>query len=118
MKVPKYVAWRPEAIRVMGRNFVVTFLPPHPMGDVALGLCNNAELTIDIQEGQHPIEEADTLIHEVLHAIWFVMSASMGGADEEVIVRRMSTGLIGVFMDNPNFLRYLIEIQKEANQIN
>jgi hypothetical protein len=118
MKVPKYIAWRPDVIRVMGRNFSVTYQFPSPMGDGALGLCNNAAMTIDIQEGQHPIEEADTLLHEVMHAVWFVMSASMGGADEEVIVRRMSTGLTGIFMDNPHFLRYLIEVQKEVNQPN
>ncbi len=115
MKVPKYVIARPSIIRVMGRNFYISYVPPHPMGDGSLGQCNNGDMTIDIAEGQHPIEEADTLIHEVLHAIWFVMSASMGGADEEVIVRRMSTGLIGVYMDNPNFLTYLLEVQKEVN---
>ena len=111
----RYVKQRPEVLRILGRNFLILYVPQNNLGAVAVGQCNNQDFIIEILEGQHPVEEFDTLLHEILHAVWFVMSASMGGADEEQIVRRMATGMTGVFMDNPQLLKYFATIQKEAN---
>jgi hypothetical protein len=115
MKLPAYLKARPKFIRVFGRMFLVQFVPPSDLGSSAVGLCQNTEFLISVADGQHPVEEFDTLLHEIMHAVWFVMSASMGGADEEQIVRRVSTGLTGVFMDNPQLLKYFSMVQKEVN---
>lgn len=115
MKQLSYIKHRPQVIRVMGRNFLLMFHPQSSLGDQAVGMCNNAEFVIDILGGMHPVEEFDTVLHEIQHAVWFVMSASMGGADEEQIVRRLATGMTGVYMDNPQLLKYFSEIQKVCN---
>ena len=107
----KHVKLRPEYVKIMGRIYRVEFLEKTPMGQMNVGQCDNHDMIIDILEHQHPIEEADTLIHEILHAIWFTMSISMGGADEEAVVRRMATGLMGVILDNPHLLKYLAAIK-------
>jgi hypothetical protein len=111
-----YIKQRPQFLRIFGRTFLIRWEKPGELGQIALGLCSNGEFVITIAEGQHPVEEMDTLLHETMHAVWFVMSAALGGADEEQIVRRISTGLTGVFQDNPQLLKYFTSVQKFCNE--
>jgi hypothetical protein len=48
----------------------------------------------------------DTVVHEVLHAIYSFMGLSRGNGEER-IVGSFSTGLIGVLRDNPEFTKWL-----------
>lgn len=96
---------RPKALRVLGKPYVVTYEDLSGQGN--LGLCHNPEHEIDIHEGQPPIEEADTLLHEVMHAIFYQMGIGLSYKQEEHVVRRLATGLTAVFQDNPSFLKYL-----------
>lgn len=107
---------RPTHVRVMGRDFIISYEDVTLLGTDALGRCDPGYCRIAIQNGQHPAEEADTVLHEILHAIWYCMSISEGGADEEAVVRRMASGLTGVFMDNPHLLKYFTDIQKLINK--
>jgi hypothetical protein len=107
----KHVKLRPTEIRVMGRNYQVLFDHESPLELSSLGTCNNQLMLIAVKEGQHPVEEADTLVHEVFHAIWYTMHISGSGAGEEEVVRRMASGFMSVLMDNPQFLKYLVSIK-------
>lgn len=107
----KHHKLRPSQIRVLGRDYQVIFDYESPLGLESLGTCNNQLMLIAIKEGQHPVEEADTLIHEILHAVWYTMSISMGGAGEEEVVRRMASGLTAVMLDNPQLLKYLSSVK-------
>lgn len=107
----KHVKLRPNHVRVMGRNYVVAYEHEALLGSVALGICDNQNMIIGVREGQHPVEEADTLLHEIFHAIWYCMSVSLGGADEETVVRRMSSGMLQVIMDNRHLLKYFAAVE-------
>ena len=48
----------------------------------------------------------DTLLHEIMHAIHFVGNLN-DNDDEERIVTTMATGLVGVFVDNPDLVDYI-----------
>lgn len=106
---------RPSAIRVMGRTYAVVWENDSHLGTDNLGRTYNSQCAITVKNDQHPIEEADTLLHEILHAIWYCMSIAEGGADEEAVVRRMSSGLIQVFMDNPQLLNYFADVYNLTN---
>ena len=108
MKAPK----RPERVRVMGKDYLITYEDVSLLGTDSLGRCHQGMCRIAIQSGQHPVEEADTVLHEILHAIWYCMSIAEGGADEEAVVRRLASGMLAVFMDNPHLLQYFREIQQ------
>lgn len=111
----KHEKLRPGQIRVMGRNYIVLFEDESLLGGDALGLCNNHKCVIIIREGQHPVEEADTLLHEIFHAIWYCMNISHGGTDEEGVVHRMASGMLQVLMDNPSLLKYYQAIQNPVH---
>ena len=64
--------------------------------------------TIHIADGQRGPQLADTILHELLHAIY----ATFGLKDEdeeERIVSALATGLVGVLRDNREFARWLTD---------
>ncbi len=74
-----------------------------------MGSCENTDLTIYIESGHAEIEEADTVLHEVLHAICYTMKIDLEPDVEEKVVATLATGLIGVLQDNPEFAKWLIK---------
>lgn len=73
------------------------------------------ENKIEIQPELSDIDEANTLLHEILHASVWVSSLSQSGQplqqsnDEEVVVNSLSNNLTQIFIDNKWLLPYLIE---------
>lgn len=92
----------PKKIRVFGKDFSVgkAYLE---QGFQDCGQTDEGKLSILIRDGQPKIEEADTLLHESIHAIDFVMDLEL----TERQVRLLATGLIGVFQDNPEFAEFV-----------
>ena len=64
--------------------------------------------TIHIADGQRGPQLADTILHELLHAIYATFSLK-DDDEEERIVSALATGLVGVLRDNPDFARWLID---------
>ena len=64
------------------------------------GMFNEPEGTIEVATDQPPAEQAETLIHELLHAIWSSrhMKARL---TEESAVTQLASGLATVLRDNP-----------------
>jgi hypothetical protein len=94
---------RPEALSILGRTFKVSY----ENNLDSLGLCEcEGKSAIAIREGQAPIEEADTIVHEMLHAIWYVMDIGLHKSEEHV-VRKLATGLTLALKNNPQLLAYL-----------
>lgn len=103
----KYKDFRPKALRVMGRNYSVVFEKEATFKSTTAGLCDNQKMLITILEDQHPAEELDTVIHELLHAIWHQMSMGEHLPEEEVLVRKTAGGLTQVFLDNTHLIKYI-----------
>ena len=112
----KHVKLRPRIIKVFGRAYVISYVQPalNSGGVPATGMCDNYNLEIYVLEGQHPVEEANNLIHELLIALWFTMSIDHEGLDEEGMVRNLASGLVGVFLDNPKLMAYLKSIKDHS----
>lgn len=93
---------RPSQVRVFGRNYIVNY-PASYTGMKELGNIDHHSMVINILDHQLSIEEADTVLHEVLHAIEYTMDLELS----EHQIRTLATGLIGVFQDNPEFAKYI-----------
>lgn len=94
---------RPKKVRILGREYDIEYTDSIK----ELGLCTWTECKIQIQEGQHEVEEADTVLHEILHAIHALMNIGLSSKVEETVVRKTATALIQVFLDNPQLVTYL-----------
>lgn len=98
--------YRPDSLRILGREFKIDY--DDDLG--SLGLCDAERAKIAIQEGQSVIEEADTILHEALHGLHYLFYFGLSRKVEEKVVRGTSTGLIQIFLDNPDFLKYLTKV--------
>lgn len=102
----------PKSITILGRPFRFRKRRASSMPEAA-GLCHRGDGLIDIQAGQRPFDEADTILHEVFHAIRYCQGREDGGETEEDYVRSLATGLIGVLQDNPEFAAWLCSPHKD-----
>ena len=70
---------------------------------------------ITIQNGLGPLDEANTLLHEILHAVVYINSLTQTGQPldsenkEEVVINTITNGLAQVFRDNKWLLPYFKE---------
>ena len=68
--------------------------------------------TITITSGLSPLDEANTLLHEILHGISYINSLTQNGQPldsenkEEVVINTMTNALAQVFRDNKWLLPY------------
>tara|TARA_R110002020_G_scaffold2532_5_gene12163 strand:- start:178 stop:519 length:342 start_codon:yes stop_codon:yes gene_type:complete len=71
------------------------------------------ENKIEIQPNLSDIDEANTLLHEILHASVWICSLCQNGQplqenkDEELVVNSLANNLTQVFIDNKWLLSYL-----------
>lgn len=98
-------------LRVGYRNYVVR---PMTVSEVILesrvGECNPGTGVLRVATaGKYgefgPEEVADTLLHEVLHAVW--RERGLAEEDEESTVTNLAHGLISLMRDNPAFFPLL-----------
>ena len=68
--------------------------------------------SITIQNGLSPLDEANTLLHEIIHGIAYINSLTQSGEPldtenkEEVVVNTLTNGLAQVFRANKWLLPY------------
>ena len=71
--------------------------------------------TITIQTQLSDLDEADTLLHEILHGIAYISSLTINGMPldkedkEEIVINQITNGLMQVFRDN----KWLLDFFKE-----
>jgi len=62
---------------------------------------------IALSSTEDNISHANTLIHEILHAVVYQWGIELDDKDEERICNTIANGLTTVFVDNPSLLSYL-----------
>lgn len=77
-----------------------------PANDKACGYYLDGPGVIQIDHTIPPDQQADTLIHEILHAIWASRSLP-ARVSEETAVTRLASALATVLRDNPDLPMWL-----------
>lgn len=98
----------PSAIRVGYRDYrVAEFTPSFDLPHDADGRHSQADGLIMVRvQGRDLQEQANTLLHEVMHAIYLIGAAS-GVDDEEKLVTIFANMLAQVWRDNPELVDWL-----------
>lgn len=97
----------PASIRVAAFDFAV--VPWHPMSAAAdrrYGEFSSMEGCIRVDPQAGDIKTCDTLIHEILHAVYWAYTINEQD-NEERTVSMIATALVQVFRDNPDLLRFV-----------
>lgn len=100
----------PQNIRIIGRDAPVLKLEELPE---KLGEFDYDTFTIRIKAGQHPLAEADTVLHECLHAIDDCFQLNL----TERQVYCTATGIIALLRDNKEFVQYLVNALENPRNV-
>ena len=97
----------PKKVKVGAVGYTVHMLDKKDK--VQYGVCIYDHQRIYLSQNMKHQQASDTLLHEVLHAIW-----NEAGRDHipelntETVVRTMATWLRMVIVDNPDFARFIV----------
>ena len=69
---------------------------------------------IGYTEEEKGVSHANTILHEILHAIIYQWNIELGEKEEEHLVSALSNGLTTVLVDNPNLMDYIKNKIKEG----
>lgn len=112
---------RPKLVRVFFLDYHINWYTEaewlmSPLDDNLQGQCDSQASCIHIRIQPAVSEQIlrETLLHEILHAIWWHMGLrdnpvkhDDAEVNEEEMILRVSHGLLTVQQDNPDLMRYL-----------
>lgn len=90
----------PSKLRILGKTWIVE---EAPLDFSDSGSCNRDYQKIMVVTTQPEDNIKDTLLHEVLHAVDYCMATKL----TEDQVAALATGLLAVFLDNPELMEFL-----------
>lgn len=99
----------PSTIKIIAQKYEVKKMPEveKRQGDF-LGLCRNSELEIFVDDRWKDQIQANTLLHEILHAVAHQMGKfGLDDKSEEKAVETMANGICAVMRDNPKLFPLL-----------
>jgi len=108
----------PDSVYVLGHEYKIKEMDERLFKDrEAYGDCCNEKRIIRIYCGVAHSLIRDTLLHEILHAFWFLLNISPDECEEK-IVSKTSTFLIGFFDDprNKNVKKVIIENERDREK--
>lgn len=97
----------PETINIGYQTIKLIEEDSHMME--ALGLYKQQEHIIAFRKNQNDREKSNTIIHEILHAIWFTQGLRNEDGAEERIVNTFANGICQVMRDNRRLMRILAQ---------
>ena len=93
----------PTSIKVGYRTYSVSLMDHWESTDKqAFGRCDNNGGRIELDAHMDAPKAANTLLHELMHAVWYVWGMDRK-VEEEPAVTIMSNGLTTIMRDNPAF---------------
>lgn len=96
----------PPSVRVGPHDFTITPWAPAEAPPDRHGECQADTLTIRLTDYRPPRQVAGTLLHEILHAIWFTQSMPAEESEENAVTS-LAMGLCGVIRDNPDVVEFI-----------
>lgn len=107
---------RPRRVKIGAFWYSVSYV--RSIGGGCVGLCHYHSKTISVRTQLKPRMLAQTLLHEIMHGIYYEFGVTnseqtdadyiAGMASEESAVNGISNGLMQVLVDNPGFRRFLV----------
>lgn len=95
----------PGSVTVGPHEYRVVMVPDGVLADASqAGHCSPFRLVIAIDEGQEPSQVADTLLHELVHAMLATLDL---GDDEERVALALGPALLSLLRDNPGLVGFV-----------
>ncbi len=95
----------PKHVEIIGHKFTVILSAE--ISDDELGRCDYNQQKIFISKQQASDTMRDTLLHEIIHAVHWLMGLADNSTEEE-FTARTATGFRSVMLQNPEVVNYLL----------
>ena len=106
---------RPEKIKIGYREYTLEeWKQTVASANEAQGQFFAKEGVIGYTAEETGVSHANTLIHEMLHAIVYQWNMDLDEKVEELVVNGLANGLTTIFVDNPKLMDFLKEKIKEG----
>ena len=93
----------PSDVEILGKTWrlelVESNLETGKLGEMRQGACR-----MKIISGQDPQQERDTVLHEIIHAVF----SEIGYSPQEEVIQSLTSVLYGVLLKNPQLVDYLM----------
>lgn len=97
----------PKTIRIGYHDFAIEAWPSAiAQASDRLGECDKLNNIIRVSDNLNDRTAANTLLHEVMHACWYIAGLEANDSEERT-VNCLSNQLAQVWRDNPAFVAYL-----------
>jgi hypothetical protein len=111
-QIPSNAKTLPKKIKIGYSNYTIVQQSElvHGRGkkkEELMGLCESQQGRIQICSNQGKQEFANTVLHEVMHAICWSQGLKLNDKVEEAVVTQLTNGLCTLFKDNPEFMLWL-----------
>ena len=100
-----------QKVRIGYKDYKISFVKRVDI-QKSCGECDNTLGTIRIDKELKDIERANTVLHEVMHAIFYTQGLQLTAKQEELIVTSITNGLIGFSRDNREFFDSVFKLVK------
>ena len=95
----------PNEVEIFGHCYQICF--SSEMNDEELGRCDQTRQIIFLSKEQGADSLRDTLLHEIIHAVHWLMGLNDKSTEEE-FTARTTTGLRSVMLQNPAVVEYVL----------
>lgn len=89
----------PTSVMILGKTYTIALNEL----DGLLGCVDHSSQHIQINTGQHPESERDSLLHEIFHAVCFQTHLKLS----ERQVHALGAGLYQILTQNPDLVNYV-----------
>jgi len=106
-----------QTVKIGYRDFQLLFADKLETENM-VGSCNATHGIIEIEDNRDCVEHTNTILHEILHAIFHTQGAGLSAKEEERIVNIVANGLTQVLRDNSDFIQSVLDDLYHPNRSN
>ncbi len=108
---------RPTQIHILSRTYRITWKDGEftaSDGDTVQGECSNKEQELIVNWETHPASAIEVLLHEVGHAIYYMLEGDDIKREEEDFVNVMTIVQVTIMRQNPKLWRWIVDMLEVA----
>ena len=97
-----------NSVKIIGCDYIVVEQDRISRDSYTYGEVDHVEQVIKISKELKPQRKAETLLHEIIHTVFFMLRKD----ENEQLVNSMATVLLQIFRDNPALLVLLSSLEQ------
>lgn len=110
--------WKPARVKIGPFDYTIRWYDrPEEDREARYGYTDHNELEIGVSDRLQKVRKADTFLHEVIHALWYILALDKEATEEEVATK-YGVGLTMVFRDNPELFQWWLALCTDPDKKN